>query len=54
MVRGRCIVVPTVTLPKAKLPLREIMRVGTGVPVPDAVLVLAPLLASELTVTVPL
>ena len=47
-------VVPVVTLPNARFPLTPMIRVGTGVPVPDAASVLLPLVASEFTVTVPL
>ena len=48
-------VVPVITLPKAKLPLSPMMRVAAGaVPVPDAAMVLVPLVASLLTVTLPL
>src|ERR1035438_9769305 len=45
---------PTITLPKARLPLREIIRVGAAVPVPDAEMLLTPLVLSELTAPVPL
>jgi hypothetical protein len=43
----------TDTLPKAKLPLNEMIGVGDTVPIPEALMVLTPLVISELTVTVP-
>ena len=54
IVREAVAVVPVITLPNARLPLRLIMRVAGAVPVPDAAIVLVPLVASLLTVTLPL
>ena len=51
MVSVALAVVPVVTLPKARVPLSPMMRVATAVPVPDAAIVLLPLVLSELTVT---
>ena len=48
-----CAEEPTVTLPKARLPVRDMIFVGVAVPVPEAAMVLPPLVASEFTVTVP-
>jgi hypothetical protein len=48
-------VVPVVTLPNAKLPVTPMMRVAAAAtPLPDAAMVLVPLVLSEFTVTVPL
>ena len=53
IVIGRWAKLPTWTLPKARLPLTPMMDVGAAVPVPDAAMVLVPLVASLVTVTVP-
>jgi hypothetical protein len=42
------------TFPNARFPDTPMIFVGAAVPVPDAVIVLVPLVWSELTVTVPL
>ena len=46
-------VCPTVTLPNARLPDSPITRVTTGAPIPDTAMALVPLLASLVTVMVP-
>ena len=53
MVNVPCAEAPTVTLPKDRFPLKAMTRVGATVPVPEVVVVLTPLVLSELTVTVP-
>ena len=45
---------PASTLPKFRLPLKPMIRMGVGTPVPDAAMVFTPLVMSALTVTVPL
>ena len=47
------VVVPVTTLPKARFPLTPMTREGTGMPVAEQLIVLPPLVASLLTVTVP-
>src|SRR5689334_8600327 len=54
IVKVRCAEKPTPTLPKARLPLSEIIRLGgTFVPVPEMAIVLMPEVLSETTVTAP-
>ena len=47
-------VVLVTTLPNARLPINPMIRLGATVPVPEALIVFPPLVASLLTVTVPL
>jgi hypothetical protein len=54
MVSVLCELEATVTSPNAKSPLNEMTRVGVAIPVPETALVAVPLVASELTVRLPL
>jgi hypothetical protein len=54
MVSVRITVVLVSTFPNARLPLNPMIRVGATIPVPEALVVFTPLVASLLTVTVPL
>jgi len=47
-------VCPVVTFPNARFPLTPMIFVGTGIPVPEALIAFPPLVLSEFTVTVPL
>ena len=54
MVSTAVAVVPVVTLPNAKFPLNPIIFVAVAAtPLPEAEIVLVPLVLSEFTVTVP-
>jgi hypothetical protein len=54
IVRMRVAVVFVTMLPNAKLPLNPMIRLGVTIPMPEALSVFTPLVASLLTVTVPL
>jgi hypothetical protein len=54
IVSVRVAVVSVTTFPNAKLPPNPMFRFGAMIPVPEALVVFTPLVASLFTVTVPL